>query len=127
MIKLDGKFLNEVGLGKLPAKASNRILTHSYQELERRIVIRLFAQMSPEQAEKFAALVEARDTTGAFRWLGANYPGYARTVYEEFACLKRELAAEAEAITAIETSFESNHTFYEEQFAALDQRRNGGS
>ncbi len=91
MIRIDESLLNELGLDKLSADDKNSLLKHIYETLEMRVGVRLADQMSQEQLDEFEKYFEAKDDSGAFKWLETNFPNYKDIVQEEFDKLKNEV------------------------------------
>lgn len=104
MLKIDNTLLQEVGLGSLPEAEKNSFLKHIYETLEMRVGIRLADQMSNQQLDEFERYFEAKDDTGAFKWLESNFPNYKDIVQEEFDKLKVEVAQSAPQILAASQS-----------------------
>ena len=76
MFKLDDKFLEELGLGALPAEQKQEFLQHIYSELESRVGERLTDDMSDELLEEFGNFVDANEE-GMGKWFNENLPDYA--------------------------------------------------
>lgn len=75
MFQLDDKFLQDVGLGDLPAEQKHAFLQHIYGELETRVGFRLSDGLSDEQLEEFESIIEKKP--GAVdAWLGKAAPDY---------------------------------------------------
>lgn len=100
MFKLDNNFLNELGLGSLPAEEKNKMLSHIYETLEMRVGMKLAEQMSDAQLDEFEAFVNKDDQEGALKWLEANFPDYKQVVANELETLKKEIQANSEQIVA---------------------------
>lgn len=75
MFKLDDKFLEELGLGGLPAEQKKAFLQHVYNELESRVGMKLTDGMSDEKLDEFACFVD-RDEAKMKAWFVANLPDY---------------------------------------------------
>ena len=58
MFQLDDKFLQDVGLGDLPAEQKQAFLQHIYSELELRVGERLSEGMSDAQLDEFANIID---------------------------------------------------------------------
>lgn len=97
-INLDRNLLAELGLGSLPEAEQRALLSHIYETLEMRVGMRLADQMSNEQLDEFEKYFQAKDETGAFRWLETNFPNYKEIVQEEFNKLKEEVRQSAPQI-----------------------------
>lgn len=100
MFKLDNAFLEELGLGSLPAVEKNKMLAHIYETLEMRVGMRLAEQMSNEQLDEFEGYINRQDEAGALKWLESNFPNYKQVVAEELEKLKGEIKQVAPQIVA---------------------------
>ena len=100
MFKLDDNFLNELGLGTLPASDKPVMLNHIYETLEMRVGMKLAEQMTNEQLDEFEGFVDRKDEAGALSWLESNFPNYKQVVAEELEKLKTEIRASAPQILA---------------------------
>jgi predicted RNA-binding Zn ribbon-like protein len=100
MLKIDEPMLQQIGLGALPSAEKNSLLKHIYDTLEMRVGMRLADQMSNEQLNEFETYYEAKDDTGALKWLETNFPNYKDVVAEELDKLKAEVAQSAPQILA---------------------------
>jgi hypothetical protein len=98
MFKLDNAFLEELGLGTLPAVEKNKMLAHIYETLEMRVGMRLAEQMSNEQLDEFESYINRQDEAGALKWLESNFPNYKQVVAEELEKLKGEISQVAPQI-----------------------------
>ncbi len=100
MFKLDNAFLEELGLGTLPAVEKNKMLAHIYETLEMRVGMKLAEQMSNEQLDEFESYINKQDEAGALKWLETNFPNYKQVVAEELDKLKGEISQVAPQIVA---------------------------
>lgn len=100
MFKLDNAFLEELGLGSLPAVEKNKMLAHIYETLEMRVGMKLAEQMSNEQLDEFESYINKQDEAGALKWLETNFPNYKQVVAEELEKLKSEISQVAPQIVA---------------------------
>ena len=91
MFKLDNAFLEELGLGSLPAVEKNKMLAHIYETLEMRVGMKLAEQMTNEQLDEFEGYINRQDEAGALKWLESNFPNYKQVVAEELEKLKGEV------------------------------------
>jgi hypothetical protein len=98
MFKLDNNFLNELGLGTLPANEKNNMLAHIYETLEMRVGVRLASGMSDAQLDEFESYINKNDESGALKWLETNFPNYKDVEAEELGKLKEEVKASAPQI-----------------------------
>lgn len=97
-IKLDEKFLDDAGLGSLPAEEKTKLLAHVYETLETRVGVKLASQMSQEQLDEFEKFIDSKDEQGALKWLETNYPDYPKVVREELEKLKTEIKQDSDKI-----------------------------
>lgn len=97
-LKIDDAFLADVGLASLPVAEKDGLLKHIYETLEMCVGTRLAEQMTNAQLDEFERFFNAQDDVGAFQWLEKNFPNYKDIVSEEFAKLKKEVAATAPQI-----------------------------
>jgi hypothetical protein len=100
MFKLDNAFLEELGLGTLPAVEKNKMLAHIYETLEMRVGMKLAEQMTNEQLDEFESYINRQDEAGALKWLETNFPNYKQVVAEELEKLKGEIKQVAPQIVA---------------------------
>lgn len=100
MFKLDNAFLEELGLGSLPAVEKNKMLAHIYETLEMRVGMRLAEQMSNEQLDEFESYINKQDESGALKWLESNFPDYKKVVAQELEKLKAEISQVSPQIVA---------------------------
>lgn len=75
MFQLDDKFLEEVGLGSLPAEQREAFLEHFKEQLHIRVGTRLSDGLSDEQMDEFESFMD-RDTEKVITWLAKNTPDY---------------------------------------------------
>ncbi len=76
MFKLDDKFLEDLGLGALPAGQKQAFLQHIYSELEMRVGEKLTEGMSDELLDEFGYFVDMNED-GMKKWFAENLPDYA--------------------------------------------------
>lgn len=75
MFQLDDKFLQDVGLGDLPADQKKAFLDHFREQLELRVGTRLSEGLSDAQLEEFESFIDRKeDRVNA--WLLGNMPNY---------------------------------------------------
>jgi len=75
MLKLDNKFLEDLGLGELPEEQRRPFLQHIYEELELRVGTKLSDGMNDLQLQEFEAIIDRKD--GAVdNWLNKYVPDY---------------------------------------------------
>lgn len=76
MFQLDDKFLQDVGLGELPAEQKKAFLDHFREQLELRVGTKLSEGLSDAQLEEFESFIDRKeDRVNA--WLEANVPDFA--------------------------------------------------
>ena len=133
MLKIDNNLLQELGLSGLPDAEKNSLLKHIYETLEMRVGMRLADQMTNQQLDEFEQYFEAKDDTGAFKWLESNFPNYKDIVQEEFDKLKGEIQQSSAQILAAsqqsapvapavpQPSFDSNQGYQPQQAPAPAQ------
>ena len=73
MFQLDDKFLQDVGLGALPADQMQMFLDHFREQLELRVGTRLSEGLSDAQLEEFESFIDRKDDR-VNSWLAANVP-----------------------------------------------------
>jgi predicted RNA-binding Zn ribbon-like protein len=100
MFKLDDNFLQELGLGGLPAEEKKAMLNHIYETLEMRVGMKLAEQMTNDQLDEFEGFIDRNDEPGALKWLESNFPNYKQVVADELEKLKAEISASAPQILA---------------------------
>lgn len=98
MFQLDDNFLQDLGLGSLPAAEKNKMLAHIYETLELRVGMKLADQMSDQQLDEFEKYIDSNDEAGALKWLETNFPDYKKVVADELEKLKGEIRAQAPSI-----------------------------
>lgn len=96
-MQIDEQFMNEVGLGDMPAAEKRAFIDHATEELEVRIGQRIGSQLSESQLAEFDHAATA-GTLGA--WLDRHIPDYRAQVKSVFQDFKRELHAERQTILA---------------------------
>lgn len=75
MFQLDDKFLQDVGLGELPADQKQAFLDHFREQLELRVGTRLSDGLSDAQLEEFESFID-RNEEKVNGWVAANVPDY---------------------------------------------------
>lgn len=76
MFQLDDQFLQDVGLGDMPADQKQAFLQHIYSELELRVGTKLSEGLSDEQMAEFEAFID-RNVEEVDKWFVAHLPNYA--------------------------------------------------
>ena len=87
-MKLDEQFLQETGLGDMPADEKAKFLDYLNDALVTRIGERIAEKLSPEQLAEFDQI---SDQTAASRWLGENCPDYHEIITRTISELKDEI------------------------------------
>ena len=98
MLKLDDNFLQELGLGELPAEDKKKMLAHIYETLELRVGMKLAEKMTDAQLDEFEKLAQANDESASLKWLETNAPDYKQVVVEQLENLKSEIKKSAPQI-----------------------------
>jgi len=96
MLKLDNKFLDELGLSELPSDEKKKMLAHIYETLELRVGTKLAERMTDAQLDEFEKLAE--DEQASLQWLEANAPNYREVVMSQLEALKEEIRETAPQI-----------------------------
>ena len=95
---IDGRFLDQVGLGSLPADDKPAMLRHINQTLEMRVGRRLAAGMPSSVLAQFDDVVKSKDPKQIADWLKRHAPHYPQVVKEEMIRLRIEIKANAQQI-----------------------------
>ena len=83
MFQLDDNFLQQVGLGGLPAEQKQMFLDHFREQLELRVGTRLSEGLSDAQLEEFESFMDRKDDL-VNAWLTRNVPNYEQdAVYQQ--------------------------------------------
>ncbi len=83
MFQLDDQFLQDVGLGELPAEQKQMFLDHFREQLELRVGTRLSEGLSDAQLEEFESFIDRNDEK-VNTWLAANVPQYDQdSIYQQ--------------------------------------------
>ncbi|HET8690412.1 MAG TPA: DUF5663 domain-containing protein [Candidatus Saccharimonadales bacterium] len=98
MFQLDDKFLEDVGLGELPAEQKEEFLNHTYLELERRVGESLSEGLSEGQLAEFEAFID-RDETKVQAWFAENLPEYEQM--EDYQRLKASAPVDVQPIAVL--------------------------
>lgn len=98
MMRVDEQFMEEVGLGAMPADEKKAFMQHAEEELQVRVGQGIGAGLPDEKMREFD---EVTDLNAARNWLEQNVPDYreiVRRVYENF---KQEILAERNSILGV--------------------------
>jgi hypothetical protein len=94
MFNLDDKFLEELGLGGLPADEKKELLDYVSETLEMRVGTRLTDDMTDIQLDDFEAFVNSNPSKkDTLAWLETNLPQHQQLVTDELEKLKAEIRA----------------------------------
>lgn len=93
---LTKEFLSSVGV-ELQADSYQSLSEHFETTLQDRVINEIIAQLTPEQAEQLAHMVQANDDT-IHNWLTQNVPDLADIVSDEVDILLGEVAEASENI-----------------------------
>lgn len=75
MFQLDDKFLQDLGLDRLPEEQRQAFLQHIYEELELRVGTKLSDGLSDEQLDEFESIIDRKeDAVNA--WLANHATNY---------------------------------------------------
>ena len=92
-MRIDENFMNELGLGDMPAAEKQDFMEQAEAELEVRIGRTIGLDLSDEQMNEFDQITDPDEATS---WLKQNVPNFREVVQRVFrdfkAELKRELA-----------------------------------
>ncbi|MCB0214043.1 MAG: hypothetical protein KDJ52_32195 [Anaerolineae bacterium] len=99
-MKIDNKFLEELGLGALGEEEKKAMVAQIVETLEMRVGTKLAAELTDAQLLEFEQLMEAKDQEGALRWLETNSPNYKDVVKNELETLKSEIKSNADQIVS---------------------------
>lgn len=75
MFQLDENFLNDLGLGGLPAEQKKAFLQHIYEQLELSVGTKLSEGLNEMQMQEFEAFVD-KDEDKVRAWFEKNMPEY---------------------------------------------------
>lgn len=94
MLKLDRKFLQDVGLGRLAPGAASLVLAYLAAELESRVARRLAAGFSDEELCEFEAVDRSGGEAASLEWFQEARPHYREIVWVELLRLRREVSVQ---------------------------------
>lgn len=90
----DDEFLQELGLGELPAAEKQKLLDSFYETVEARVGLRLTANMTDAELNEFETLAsDQQSDASVLQWLKTKFPDYEQIVIEELNKLKGEIRA----------------------------------
>ncbi len=111
MLSIDDKFLEELGLGALPAEEKPKMRSHIYETLEMRVGMKLAGGMTSAQLSQFEGLVGGDSAKGR-EFLDAGFPDWQKNqAYLD--------SVKAEEQRAIQASRAPNTEAVIAEFAAL--------
>jgi hypothetical protein len=93
MFQLDEKFLNDLGLDKLPEGQHKAFLQHIYDELEIRVGTKLSEGLNDAQLNEFELIAE-KDVSTINNWLNQFVPDYATR--DDFIRLKNKASVSSD-------------------------------
>lgn len=94
-MRVDDKFMEEVGLGAMPAEEKKAFMRHAEEELQVRVGQGIGAELTDEQMRDFD---EIEDLKVAKSWLERNVPAYREIVARIYEGFKQEILAERNSI-----------------------------
>lgn len=94
-MRIDEEFMEEVGLGAMPAEEKQAFMQHAEEELEVRVGQEVGATLSDAQLAEFDQIT---DLTEATDWLDQNAPNFREIVTRVYEDFKRELLSERQSI-----------------------------
>ena len=98
MQKIDQTILEDFGLDKLPPQFQEAAIHDIYETLQKRVGMKLAAEMTAEQLNTFENLKNKDDEATFNTWLEQTFPNYPEVVASELQGLKDEARANAAAI-----------------------------
>lgn len=101
MLKLDDKFLEDIGLGSLSKKHKSQMLQDILETLQKRVGERLAERMTDAQIDEFVSIIDKSDDSLALKWLESNFPNYKEVVKKEMDTLKEEVRQSADQIVQV--------------------------
>ena len=75
MFQLDDQFLIDVGLGGLPEEQKKPFLQHTYDQLERKVGVRLSEGMTDEQLAEFESIIDRKQEV-VDQWIATHAPNF---------------------------------------------------
>lgn len=97
-MRIDEKFMDEVGLGAMSDDEKKAFMEHAEEELEVRVGRAVGMGLTDEQIDAFDAMT---DLDEAAAWLEKNCPNYRKIVEDTYNGLKQEIIAERNAILGV--------------------------
>ncbi len=94
-MRVDDKFMEEVGLGNMPAEEKQAFMQHAEEELEVRVGQGVGASLTDEQMSEFEQI---EDLSMAADWLEQNAPNFREIVAKVYQAFKQEIIAEQQNI-----------------------------
>ena len=92
MFQLDDKFLQDLGLDRLPEEQKQAFLQHIYEELELRVGTKLSDGLSDAQLDEFEGIIDRKEEAIS-AWLAQHMPSYQTD--EVFTRLQKSTGLEA--------------------------------
>lgn len=121
MFQLDDNFLNDVGMGNLPADEKDAFLQHIYQELELRVGTELAKDLDDAQLSEFEGLIGG-DEAKVTLWLQNNVENYQAS--EEYKSVVARAAGDDSKVNVLQAEYaatrwlETNRPNYRDVVAA---------
>lgn len=94
-MRVDDQFMEEVGLGEMPAEEKQTFMKHAEEELEVRVGQNVGMELSDEQMREFDQI---EDISVAADWLERNAPNYREIVEKVYETFKQEIMNERQRI-----------------------------
>lgn len=94
-MRVDDQFMEDVGLGAMPADEKRAFMQHAEEELEVRVGRGIGTNLSAEQLNQFDQITDLEKIT---EWLGQNVPNFREMVSQIYQDFKQEIAAERQNI-----------------------------
>ena len=94
-MRVDEKFMEEVGVGVMPQEEKQAFMKHAEEELEVRVGQGIGKGLTEEQLEEFDQI---KDVEKAAEWLEQYVPNYRSIVEKVYEGFKQELIAERQSI-----------------------------
>lgn len=94
-MRVDDQFMEDVGLGAMPAEEKQAFMQHAEEELEVRVGQGIGASLSAEQLDQFDQITDLDKIT---EWLSQNVPNFRELVSQIYQNFKQEIAAERQSI-----------------------------
>lgn len=97
-MRINEEFIQEIGLGEMPAMEKQAFMEHAEEELEVRVGERISRELTEAQLREFEGI---QDDQEAMMWLERNVPRFREMVEQVFMAFKNELLGEKEQILGV--------------------------